>query len=153
VAVWHDGAEGAAQALTLWTTLVWRNSDDFGMEHQLTKQDVVDAIGSARDVVVLRADLRHGGLSAGALVTPKSPHVLNDVQLQSMGVAGYWVALLKSVGSHSAAVLGLVDKYAGIMAVDSFNISGSKFAVRNDRCVLILQTQLLPKSSMPARSA
>lgn len=100
---------------------------DITVHDALTTQDVVDAAGGTLDGewAVLQADLHIGGMSAGTVLTAKT-NLNAPVELPPVGAAGFWIAPLKSTGTASVAVLGLVDQFAGMVAVENSTIVDSE---------------------------
>ncbi|OCF30520.1 hypothetical protein I316_07848 [Kwoniella heveanensis BCC8398] len=109
------------------TTLgVWnvRDDEDGGkVLDTLTSVDIVDALGdrlsSSQSWLIAQTDLYRGGIVAAQIWSQsEGEEELAKIQLERMGATSFWLTQLQTCGNIQVAVLGLIDQFAGLTAIE-----------------------------------
>lgn len=95
---------------------------------KIETEDILDAVGDprAKDYVIVRLNLQHGGVTAGAVIHLNEAEPIAHVTLPYLNAAMFWLVPLSHLPFGSVAVLGLVDKFAGLMAATNVVYSDSE---------------------------
>ncbi|KAL1405937.1 hypothetical protein Q8F55_007619 [Vanrija albida] len=134
----HDGTGLWGSVDTSHGTIlaVWNvRGNDHKHHHvvdRLEARDALDAVCGERrgdNYALVRLNLEHGGVSAGAQVQLNEQEALAHVKLPYLGAAMFWLVPMRSELFGIVAVVGLVDKFAGLTAVESVMSSDSSVSV------------------------
>lgn len=119
-----DDADGTA----LWAAVrtphatlvgVWNvRGEGYNVRDRITVDDVEDALGHVLDQhAVVRINVDDIGLHSASMLRPEQHGELGRIDLPPNGATAFWIAPMFSIGAGPIAVLGLVDAYAGPVAI------------------------------------
>lgn len=121
-----SGVQGGGAVIGVWN--VRSDETKAKVQDTLTVEDIEDALGPelSSHMLVVEMDLGGLGLVRGKVVDRHDQGAIMDVKLDNLEGLCFWVVPVHQVGTVKVAVLGLIDKMVGTVAVEKLRNEGSE---------------------------